>query len=153
MMKKLVRLIFAELIISLCFVFNGCKDMHVVDSYDEMLQDYNSKYFTLTPTPPIEKRITDSNFNQDSMLEFRYTFIEGYEATLVAPLGGAKYSWIKLKHDGTFEDSPVCEKRIYDFVPEKDFEINTETKLVLTVTDESGTEYIDTTLIVVLNNE
>ena len=39
------------------------------------------------------------------------------------------------------------------FISEEDFEINAETKLVLTVTNEAGTEYIDTTIIVILNRE
>ena len=87
------------------------------------------------------------------MLELRYTFIQGYESMLVAPAGASSYLWKIQNSDGTMQEDSLCEERIYTFIPEEDFEINAETKLVLTVTSESGTEYIDTTIIVVLNRE
>lgn len=152
-MKKFAWFGLGVFVLILSISFTSCKNVNNPKSYDEMLQVYNSKYFSLTPTDPIEKNINDSDFNQSSMLDLRYTFIEGYESTLAAPVGGAKYLWQKQNHDGTFAETPLCEKRIYNFAPEEDFEINAETKLVLTVTNNSGTEYIDTTIIVVLNRE
>ncbi len=147
-MKKVLRFVLMISIISLFVSISACSN-----SYNEMIDGFNAKYFSLTPTPPIENSINDSGFNQETMLEVRYTFIEGYESTLPAPLGGASYSWKKMKHDGTFEEPALCEERIFTFVPEESFEINAETKLVLTVTNEAGTEYIDTTIIIVLNRE
>ena len=135
-------------IISLTLFISACSN-----SYDEMIDGFNKKYFSLTPTPPIEKRITDANFAQETMLELRYTFIQGYESMLVAPAGASSYLWKIQNSDGTMQEDSLCEERIYTFIPEEDFEINAETKLVLTVTSESGTEYIDTTIIVVLNRE
>lgn len=152
-MQKVSRFLLIISIFSICLIFSGCKNSSVISSYDEMLQSYNSKYFSLTPTDPIEKKITDSGFTQESMLENRYTLIQGYEASLVAPMGGARYLWQKQNADGTYAEPALCEERIYSFIPEDDFELNAETKLVLTVTNEAGTEYIDTTIIIVLNRE
>ena len=147
-MKKVLRLVLMISVISLTLFISACSN-----SYDEMIDGFNKKYFSLTPTPPIEKRITDANFAQETMLELRYTFIQGYESTLVAPAGASSYLWKIQNSDGTMQEDSLCEERIYTFIPEEDFEINAETKLVLTVTSESGTEYIDTTIIVVLNRE
>ena len=147
-MKKVLRLVLMISIISLTLFISACSN-----SYDEMIDGFNKKYFSLTPTPPIEKRITDANFAQETMLELRYTFIQGYESTLVAPAGASSYLWKIQNSDGTMQAESLCEERIYTFIPEEDFEINAETKLVLTVTNEAGTEYIDTTIIVVLNRE
>ena len=147
-MKKVLRFVLMISIISLTLSISACSN-----SYDEMIDGFNKKYFSLTPTPPIEKRITDANFAQETMLELRYTFIQGYESTLVAPAGASSYLWKIQNSDGTMQEESLCEERIYTFIPEEDFEINAETKLVLTVTSESGTEYIDTTIIVVLNRE
>lgn len=147
-MKKVLHYVLIISIISLTLLISACSN-----SYDEMIDGFNKKYFSLTPTPPIEKRITDANFAQETMLELRYTFIQGYESTLVAPAGASSYLWKIQNSDGTMQEESLCEERIYTFIPEEDFEINAETKLVLTVTNEAGTEYIDTTIIVVLNRE
>ena len=147
-MKKVLRLVLMISVISLTLFISACSN-----SYDEMIDGFNKKYFSLTPTPPIEKRITDANFAQETMLELRYTFIQGYESTLVAPAGASSYLWKIQNSDGTMQEESLCEERIYTFIPEEVFEINAETKLVLTVTSEAGTEYIDTTIIVVLNRE
>ncbi len=147
MMKKFDRLVFVSLIF-LSFAVTGCGN-----SYEKMVEEFDDKYFSLTPTIGVEKKLTDSAFTQECMLETHYTFIKGFESTLTAPMGGIKYLWRKQNLDGTYVEPSLCEERIYTFIPEEDFEINVETKLVLTVTDEMGTEYIDTTKIVVLNRE
>ena len=152
-MQKVSRFLLITSIFFICLIFSGCKNSSVISSYDEMLQIYNSKYFSLTPTDPIEKKITDPGFTQESMLENRYTLIQGYETPLVAPMGGARYLWQKQNDDGTYVEPALCQERVYSFIPEDDFELNAETKLVLTVTNEAGTEYIDTTIIIVLNRE
>ena len=122
------------------------------NSYEQMINNFNQNYFTLTPTPPKENNLLDEDFDQEQMLEIRYTFIEGFESSLVAPKGAAKYLWVEENlEDGQVQKKTLCNERIYVFLPESDFEVNKESKLVLTVTDEKGTEYIDTTIIVVLN--
>ena len=152
-MKRVVHLLFVVSILLLALSFSSCKHSYTAKSYDDMLQVYNSKYFSLTPTDPIENKITDAGFSQESMLEIRYTFIQGYETTLVAPAGGTTYSWKIQNSDGTMQDESLCEERVYTFIPEEDFKLNAETKLVLTVTNDAGTEYIDTTIIIVLNRD
>lgn len=122
------------------------------NSYEQMINNINENYFTLTPTPAKESNLLDKDFDQEQMLEIRYTFIEGFNSSLVAPKGAAKYLWVEENlEDGQVQKKTLCNERIYAFLPENDFEVNKESKLVLTVTDEKGTEYIDTTIIVVLN--
>lgn len=122
------------------------------NSYEQMINNFNENYFTLTPTPAKESNLLDKDFDQEQMLEIRYTFIEGFNSSLVAPKGAAKYLWVEENlEDGQVQKKTLCNERIYVFLPENDFEVNKESKLVLTVTDEKGTEYIDTTIIVVLN--
>ena len=122
------------------------------NSYEQMINNFNENYFTLTPTPAKESNLLDKDFDQEQMLEIRYTFIEGFNSSLVAPKGAAKYLWVEENlEDGQVQKKTLCNERIYTFLPENDFEVNKESKLVLTVTDEKGTEYIDTTIIVVLN--
>ena len=71
-----------------------------------------------------------------------------FESSIVAPAGAVKYSWIiPLENTSPVQYKEVCTKQIYDFMPGKDYAVGSETKLILTVTDESGTEYIDSTII------
>ena len=143
-----MKRIFKNLSLAAVFVFlllSSC-----TNSYEQMINNFNENYFTLTP--PKENSLLDENFDQEQMLEIRYTFIEGFESSLVAPKGAAKYLWVEEElEDGQVQKKTLCNERIYAFLPESDFEVNKESKLVLTVTDEKGTEYIDTTIIVVLN--
>ena len=144
-MKKIGFMIFSLLIFS--FLFTACNS-----SYEGMIDDFNEQYFNLEPTEPENKTISDSGFSAEKMLEKRYTFIKGYESSLSAPAGGKKYDWALQMEDGeevTFES--VCTERIYNFMPGTDIKSDVETTLVLTVTDTSGTEYIDTALIIVIN--
>ena len=145
-----MKRIFKKLSLAAVFVFllfTSC-----TNSYEQMINHFNDNYFTLTPTPPEESNLTDENFDQSKMLENRYTFIEGFESSLVAPKGAKKYLWVEEDlEQGQIQKKTLCNERIYTFIPECDFEVNKELKLVLTVTDEKGTEYIDTTIIVVLN--
>ena len=141
---------FTKLLLVFLFVFTGCSN-----SYDKMLEDYNNKYFSLEPSEPKNTDITDNNFLPENMLEKRYTFIKGYESSLAAPSGGVSYNWtIKLPDSNNPEitvEQSVCSEQIYNFIPERAFRTDTEATLVLTVTDSTGTEYIDTALIIVIS--
>jgi len=156
-MKKIKQLLFSVFIL-----FNGLLISSCANGYDEMLEDFNKENFSLEPTAPKETSINAEGFKPESMLERRYTFYVDYEASLTAPAGGAEYKWVVEKassedgsnaggSSGAVVRETVCTKRTYNFMPGRDFKTNTETKLVLTVTDSSGTEYIDTALIIVIN--
>ena len=146
-MKKIMHVLMMILMILSVLMFTACDS-----SYDKMLQDFNTEYFTLEPTPPLEKSITDASFSADQMLEKRYTFIKDYASSLIAPEGGVKYDWtLQTEDEEGAKTESVCSERIYDFMPGVDIKMDTETTLVLTVTDSSGMEYIDTALIIVIN--
>ena len=134
-MKKQILMIFTVLTL-----FVSCKS-----SYDELLEDFNNQYFSLEYK---EKTIFDDDFVAEDMLELKYDFYDGYVSSIVAPAGAVKYSWIiPLENTSPVQYKEVCTKQIYDFMPGKDYAVGSETKLILTVTDESGTEYIDSTII------
>lgn len=141
---------YLRLLLIFSFVLTGCST-----NYDEMIEDYNEKYFSLEPTKPNNPNISDENFLADNMLEKRYTFVKGYESSLAAPSGGEKYNWTIKTTDSrnpeNIVEESVCSEQIYNFFPERAFKNDTETTLVLTVTDYSGTEYIDTALIIVIS--
>lgn len=146
-MKSIVKNISLTAGLLIFLLISSC-----TNSYEQMINNFNENYFTLTPTPAKESNLLDKDFDQEQMLEIRYTFIEGFNSSLVAPKGAAKYLWVEENlEDGQVQKKTLCNERIYAFLPESDFEVNKESKLVLTVTDEKGTEYIDTTIIVVLN--
>ena len=125
-------------------------------SYDTMVQDFNKDYCVPESKPMPENSITEPGFVADSMLQPRYLFKDGYEVSLTAPSGGKSYNWelvykvtSKYSSEEKEERKSICSKQSYSFMPGEDFAIGTENKLVLTVTDESGTEYIDTTIVII----
>lgn len=130
---------------------SGCNN-----SYEYMIQDFNKENCIPESKRIHELSITDADFDADSMLLPRYFFKDGYEVTLTAPLGGKKYNWelvnnVKGKKilQENEEKITVCTKQSFSFMPGEDFEIGTENKLVLTVTGNTGTEYIDTTIVII----
>ena len=151
-MKKTVRL--------LC-LFTGflatCSFFSCTHSYDEMIEKFNDKNFSIESTPVKEKTIADEGFSADRMLESRYTFVKDYETSLSAPSGGASYKWevqeMSAQNVEETERKTVCTKRVYNFMPGKDIALDKETTLVLTVTDSTGTVYIDTALIIVISRK
>ena len=149
-MKKVsVNILILTGILFLC-LFCACSN-----SYDDMIEDFNSKYFSLEPSEPKNTDISDNTFLPENMLEKRYTFIKGYESSLAAPSGGNSYNWtVKLPDSNNPEitvEQSVCSEQIYNFIPERAFRTDTEATLVLTVTDSTGAEYIDTALIIVIS--
>lgn len=140
-MKKVNRII--SILIFLLFlplIFSSCSG-----SYDDMLHDFNDSFFSAEFH---EKSIYDDDFVAEEMLELKYDFYEGFESSLSAPAGAVKYSWtIPKENTMPVEYSQVCTEQTYTFMPGKDYEAGSETKLILTVTDENGTEYIDSTII------
>ena len=130
----------------------GCKN-----SYENMIEDFDKKYFVPENKEIPEFSIKASGFNADSMLESRYIFVEEYEVTLPGPAGGTSYKW-------ELHTNPVytTETKDFSFIPETNSFViskniyhieSSETKLVLTVTDASGTEYIDTTKILISSRD
>ena len=144
-----------ELIATICLFLSALFCSACKNNYDIMVQDFNKEFCV-----PDSKKIPENSINEDgfvatSMLLPRYLFKEGYEVTLQAPSGGKTYNWelVNSVRGKTIKESEektsVCNKQSYSFMPGEDFTIGTENKLVLTVTDDSGTEYIDTTIIII----
>ncbi len=148
-MKKRFVGLYLFIALSVCVSLLSCST-----SYDKMINDFNKQNFSLEVTPPKEYSINDSTFNPELMLEKRYTLLKGFETTLIAPSGGAKYEWvIKIEDEEGCESEIVSTKRKYSFMPGTDIKTDIETNLVLTVTDDSGAEYIDTALLIVINRD
>lgn len=141
-MKTINRSIFILIfpVFFLALIFSSCSG-----SYEDMLEDFNDSFFSAEFQ---EKSIYDDDFDAEEMLELKYDFYEGFESSLSAPAGAAKYSWtIPKENTMPVEYRQVCTEQTYSFMPGKDYEAGSETKLILTVTDENGTEYIDSTII------
>lgn len=150
-MKKLFKfLVVISIFITAVFV-SGCKN-----SYDNMVQDFNKENCIPESKKIHEYSINDADFDANSMLLPRYFFKDGYEVTLTAPSGGKNYNWELINNvkgekilQENEEKKSVCTKQSFSFMPGEDFVIGTENKLVLTVTDNTGTEYIDTTIVII----
>ena len=150
-----------EIVIKFCLLISGLFFISCSNTYDDLLNDFNDKYFSKEPTPVKEKKITDDDFAAEKMLENRYAFVKGYETSLSAPLDCTSYKWEVQKGEQTEKSdeteqkelTTVCTKRVYNFMPGVDFKLDEEATLVLTVTDAKGTEYIDTALIIVISRK
>ena len=115
-------------------------------SYDSMLQDFNNKYFA--PAAQKDLSVNDEGFEADGMLAPYYDFYEGYSSSLAGPADAAAYSWKTPVPDSEpVEYRELCKERVFNFMPGKDFATGSETKVILTVTNNAGTEYIDSTII------
>lgn len=145
-MKSKLKILLPLIIFIQIFALTSCGN-----SYDSMLKNFNDKYFSQEPVPVEEETILDDDFDPDKMLERTYAFVDGFQTSLAAPAGAASYDWsIKDKKSKEGEAKSVCNKQVFDFMPGKFFKAGEESTLVLTVTDTSGTEYIDTAVIILI---
>lgn len=145
-MKKSYKIIILHCLFIYCCFFVSCSN-----TYDDLLDAFNEKYFSQEPTPVEEKTVADDDFDPDKMLDRTYTFVDGFQTSLSAPAGAASYDWsIKDKKSKEGEAKSVCNKQVFDFMPGKFFKAGEESTLVLTVTDTSGTVYIDTAVIILI---
>ena len=143
-MRKIKVKISCLSLVMFCFLlisFSACKN-----SYDSMLEDFNQTYFS--PENKKENSVNDDAFEADKMLNLTYDFYKDYASSLVGPADAVSYSWTTPKpNTKPVEYKELCKERIFNFMPGKDFAVGTETKLILTVTDANGTEYIDSTIV------
>ena len=145
-MKKITGILSSVIIGFSLFTISACSI-----SYDSMLEDFNKEYFA--PEHKKEKSVNDSGFKAETMLEPSYDFYEGYASSLIAPADAASYNWKTPKaNTEPVEYKELSRERIYSFMPGKDFEAGSEIKLILTVTSQTGAEYIDTTIVRINRN-
>lgn len=141
-MKNINCIKFLLVIITLLFIFPSCKQ-----SYADMIDSFNHKYFM--PVPPADDvySISDEGFNPAAMLEPTYDIPEGLYLSLEAPQDGQSYSW-KCLHKDKKEIEISNERFFYYKVPGNVFSTEEKNTLILTVTalDSEGNtvEYIDT---------
>ena len=148
-MKKIITFTFLLLLLS---ILTSC-----ANSYESMIVKFNKEKFTPEPHKEQDHSVEESGFDQSSMLDSRYLLKDGYEVTLTAPFDGESYKWeVITKEENRYAPEgfierrkTVCDKQQYTFLPGNDYKIGTENKLVLTVTDKEGTEYIDTAIIII----
>lgn len=122
------------------------------NSYDELVDTFNRKYFA--PAPAAEERFsaTSPNFNPNDMLEQDYDFKDGFYINLEGPENAATYLWSysEVDPDNAKKETEyinVCSNKTFYFKTSDFFKIRHTYYLVLTitVTGEEGAvmEYID----------
>ncbi len=140
-MKTKFRIALMLLLFIFSISLTACKN-----TYDTMLEDFNKKYFAAESGK--DTSVEDDSFIAEDMLSPVYDFYEGYSSSLLAPADAASYLWKSPKENTSpVEYKELCKEREFSFMPGRDFAVGSETKVILTVTSKSGTEYIDTTII------
>ena len=147
MKKVCVNILISTGILFLC-LFCACSN-----SYDEMITDYNKKFFTEKPADKRVYSLDGNDFDQTEMLADSYELKKGMTFSLTAPEGGVTYSWVAIVPDVEDKkkenETEICKEkdlmcRVSDF-----FRFDVVNKLLLTVTDEKGNSYKDTAFIII----
>ena len=143
-MKKVLHYVLITCILSLSLV--GCNN-----SYENMIAEFDSKYFSPEPIVYEPYSVNSSNFNPKEMLESCYVFSEGIYINLEAPENCQSYLWTCTNSEVNREEIGQ-ERKLYYEVPGV-FKIGEDNTLILTVTvtDAQGniTEYIDESVIII----
>lgn len=147
MMNSLFKLIAGICIFLSALFFSACKN-----SYDNMIEEYNEKYFVKSYLPPEPYTTSSKNFNEIDMLDDIISMQDGNRMILSAPEGGegCTYKWEGFA-PGKDSEGKDCMKSIFVetertlfFDAPGGFDKDRENKLVVTVTEKSGKQYTDT---------
>lgn len=137
-MKKVLRFV---LMISIITLFiTACSN-----SYNEMIDGFNKKYFKKGYLPPEPYTTSSKDFKEGEMLDEIITMVEGERIVLVAPDGGegCVYEW---KGFIAGKEEPIFIKNLRTLIidaPDNFDKANKGNKLVITVTESSGKQYTD----------
>lgn len=134
-MQKVSRFLLIISIFSICLIFSGCKN-----SYENMIEEFDAKYFMPEPVKIPGYSINDSNFRESEMLEPSYVFPEGIYVNLEAREGGNSYSWKCINNDGT--ETEISTSRVLYYETPGAFKYGEENTLLLTVTVSNGNENV-----------
>ena len=122
------------------------------NSYEQMIDSFNRKFFEEDYVPPEEYSIENSSFKENEMLDDTFSFPTGYLIILEAPKGqdGCNYEWKaivpQLDESGKeiLKENVIGTSKTLKFTTPGVFSTDKENKLVLTVTEQSGKIYKDT---------
>ena len=129
------------------FVFAGCDN-----SYDKMIEDFNSSYFSKGYKEPEPYTTSSSTFDEKQMLDEIVSMIDGSVTVFTAPEGGegCVYEW-KAHVPGKdsngkdiMEETVLGNERVLPYSAPGVFNSDKENKLTVTVTESSGKQYTDT---------
>jgi len=149
-MQKVSRFLLIISIFSICLIFSGCKN-----SYENMIEEFDGKYFMPEPKVYIPYSINSPDFNPKDMLAPSYVFPEDVYINLEAPENCTTYLWKIVDSKGNELSNPnePESERVFYHAASDGFRVGEENILILTVTvtDSQGniTEYIDESVIII----
>ena len=122
------------------------------NSYNEMIDDFNKKYFTKGYLPPEPYTTKSKNFRESEMLDDIISMKEDTLTILTAPDGGEEclYEWkalVPAKDDNGksyMKETVIGNERTLSYKAPGVFNSDKENKLVVTVTEKAGREFTDT---------
>ncbi len=151
-----------KITVSSLFLFTA---FSCTNSYDEMIDSFNRKYFLPESSEDEKYSAISPNFNPYKMLEKEYSFRADYYINLEGPKDASSYLWsyseVKTEEDkaivGNIDETftNICTEKDLYFKTSDFFKVGHVYKLVLTitVTGAEGTvrEYIDTATISIID--
>ena len=145
-MKALFKfLVVISIFITAVFV-SGCKN-----SYENMIGEFNEKYFEKGYLPPQPYSVNSSGFVETAMLDDICTFSKDTYVQLIAPdAGDCKYEWKALvpQKDSSgnefIKENVIGTERTLVYEIPGVFNTDKENKLILTIVQTSGKQYTDT---------
>lgn len=148
-MKKVLRLVLMISIISLTLSISACSN-----SYNEMIDGFNKKYFKKGYLPPEPYTTSSKDFKEGEMLKDIIVMADEQLYLFTAPDGGedCTYEWQGFApvkdSDGKEKMKPIKiednNKKTLSFLAPGGFNRDKENLLVVTVTEKSGRQFTDT---------
>lgn len=147
MMNSLFKLIAGICIFLSALFFSACKN-----SYENMIEEYNEKYFVKHYQPQESYTTHSKDFNENDILDEFYCMEIESRYVFTAPDGGegCVYEWKALvpskDSDGKdfMEPHVIGNERTLNYQSPGVFKTDRENKLTVTVTEKSGKQYKDT---------
>ena len=149
-MKKAACLFSVSSILLLFCLFNACSN-----SYDRMLEQFDSEYFVKGYNAKEDYSIESDYFSEADMLDDVIAVSEKSTLNLIAPYCGVegKYEWKAIvsekdKNNKEFETEYILgeERSLFYEIPGK-LNPHKKNRLILTVSKSNGTVFSDTAII------
>ena len=146
-MKKNHKVLLVFSLTAAVLMLCGCGN-----SYDNMIDDFNNKYFEKGYLAPAPYTTESSGFNEHEMLEDTISMLDGSMSVFIAPDGGESctYEWkahIPSKNaEGKdyMKETVIGTDRTLSYTAPGVFNSDKENKLTVTVTEASGKKNTDT---------
>ena len=146
-MQKVSRFLLVLMISIISFLIPACSN-----SYNEMIDGFNGKYFKKGYLPPAPYTTSSENFEEDKMLDEIISMKDDSLTILIAPDGGEEtlYEWKALvpakdaNGKSFMNETVIGNKRTLSYKAPGVFNSDKENKLIVTVTEKSGRQFTDT---------